>query len=101
MGNMNTGRIGHSVKVEHSHALQKDGLVGNPVLEKAGQIQCHGSINALQLYFKTREIGAWTNICKEIRLVNHVRDALDIRIAALSEITVQEVFVFSEDELRS
>ncbi len=95
MGDMNTGRIGHSVKVEHCHALQEDGLIGKPVLEKAGQIQCRGSINALQLYFKTREIGAWTNIRKEIRLVNHIRDASDIRIAALSEITVQEVFIFS------
>ena len=101
MGDMDAGGIGHSVKVEHCHALQEDGLIGTPALEKVGQIQCLGSINALQLYFKTREIGAWTNIRKEIRLVNHIRDALDIRIAALSQITVQEVFVFSENELRS
>ena len=101
MGDMDTGRIGHSVKVEHCHALQEDGLIGKPVLEKAGQIQCRGSISPLQLYFIAREIGAWTSIRKEIRLVNHIRDALDIRIAPLSEVTVQEVFTFSEVEPRS
>ena len=61
MGDMDTGRIGHSVKVEHCHALQEDGLIGKPVLEKAGQIQCRGSISPLQLYFITREIGASSN----------------------------------------
>ncbi len=95
MGDMDTGRIGHSVQVEPCHALQEDRLVGKPVLEKAGQIQRRGGINALQLYFETREIGSGTNIRKEIRFVNQIRNASDIGIAALSQITVQEVFVFS------
>ena len=80
---MNTRCVCHCVKVERSHALEEDRLECKTVLEEVSQVQCQGSISALQLFFIAREISAWTNITKEIRLVYHVRDALDIRIAPL------------------
>src|SRR5207244_10640840 len=84
-----------SIEVLLGHALHDDLLISKPVLKEIRHIKRDRAVHLLERGFSIDETRIRTNVSIELRFVDQISDGLDVRIAALPEITAQHVFGLS------
>jgi len=80
------------VEVILRHALQNDFLISEPVLKEPRHVERQEAVQLLELRLSIHEPGLWANIPVEFRFIDQIPDRLDIRIAALPQVTGEHIF---------
>src|SRR5438874_2623554 len=85
-------RRNQRIEVLFGHALQDDLLVGKPVLEDGRQIERYAAVDLLQRRLSVDKACLRTDIPIELGFADQILQRLDVRIAALLQVSVQHVF---------